>query len=814
MTPKLYVYFRQRTATLPSTISPASIDPSAQGIQVSAIHTWQMAGTPAMEFAVVGCGPQKSPTSAPSAVDPMNVWSLQGCEVRAYLDSRSTATAFSPAGTTDCPMIFCGDVHEIRPVESPSTPWYAFSCVARGLVSRAERVPVVSPIDNSDTLRFNMNALLSDYQPTTGGKSIGQAIRMTLESYAVGYRLDQQGIGGYSINTTTETATLPAVTASDLANITLVPPFEFRISGDNVAAAIQQVLDSYAPNFSMVILPTGIIRFCDVRQYQAASLDLQNQMVDGFSYTKSTLGSYSRVLVRGGPKVTPYYCQWSIPRSNATWNMDDSPDNLKFNGSLVEYFDSSNLTNSQAKIAFTHPDFTWGRALISTGDVQFSVGNTTLPSNQIRLVPDTGNISGRTTPNLKVWNANELTMIDGTAENRRECRVVVRRKLTKITANGNIDIRVDSGEFLVAANDQLLANQTACNITTAPNVDRPPPTDANYTYSTRYELYGYTINGAVCWRKYKVQLDSITANSALATTQKGMRRTLGTVFPTGADGLCFSQIGANSTAYDASRMRKAWYPECLVEYRQRSGSVWSYNSFWTSFRIDPTNNLIVLNRPAVIDATGNGTTGNFTDKSPPWDTGLANGTTDQPFQIVPYNIKALLPVYEGTQEAVYPHYDANGTVAAGESESKIKTIYGISRDLIINIPDWYDNRDQSYADQYAKDIWDSVQQPQIDGGFAWVDGVPNATTEWDCRGLLSNGKIQAFAVTVNEGCVSSTGSGVEEANLVMTSAQIRYQAGRTPYTVVGFSTARPRTGIPMHDFHSFEEHLARDPISY
>ena len=836
--PKTYIYFRIRSAPIPATINPDNLNPSSMGIQISSVRTWQIQGTPALEFAAIGKGPKRSPTSAPSAVNPDDVWSLQGAEVRIYHDFRTTASPFSPDGVTNCPLVFCGDVHEIRPLETPESPWHAFACAARGLVSRAERVPVASPIDNSDSIRFNMNALLSEYQPTTGGKSLGNAIKMVLNSFAVAFNLYKNGIGLYTFknssgstvpntiyNSTTGTyslnidgiaqyavtAELNATTASDLDKITLVPPFEFRISGDNAVASIQQTLDAYCPNFGMIVLPTGLIRFYDMRVFAATPIDLQDEAIDGFSYSKSTLGSYSRVMVRGGPKVVPYYCQWSIPRSDSSSNLDDSPDLLKFNGSLVEFFDSTGLTNTTAKEQFQHSDYTWGRTLLSTGDVYFSLGNTSLPSNQIRLVPDTGNISGRTTPNLKEWVANELTMLDSGTASRRECRIVVRRKLTSHLGGSSVDVRVDSGEFLVSANEELLNPATTCNITTAPNVDRPPANTANYTYTSRYELYGYTRKGSATWRRYKVQLDGIASTSPLMTTQKGMGRILGTVFPSGADGLCFSQIGVNSIAYDASRTRKAWYPECLVEFRQRSGSVWSYNSFWTSFRIDPTNNIIVLNRPAVIDANNNGTTGNYTSKTPPWDTAAANGSTNQPFQIVPYNIKALLPVYEGTQEAVYPHYDSNGTIASGETESKVKTIYGVNRDLIIHIPDWYDNRDQSYADQYAKELWDSVQQPQIDGGFGWVIGTPDPSTEWDYKGIYANGTLQGFNVTVSESCNSSTGSGVEECSLIMTSADVRYQTGRKPYTVIGFSTAKPRSGMPMRDFHSFEDHLARDP---
>lgn len=810
--PKPLIYFRRRSDSLPSTLLPSNLDPASLGIQISSVETWLISGTPTTEFAILGKGPWKSPIS-PGTINVDNVWSLQGSEVRIYFDSRSSQTAFDPAGVTDCPLVFCGDLHEIRPSEKGQTPFYAYSCSARGLIARGERVPVVSVIDNSDTVRFNINALLNDYQPTTGGKSVGQAISMILTTYAVAYRLNQQGIGNFTLNDSAQTATLPSSTASDLNNLSLVPPFEFRISGDNVIAAIQQVLDVYAPNFTVVVMPDGTLRFPDLRNYQAYDIDLMNQLVDGLSYSKSTLSSYSRVIVRGGPKVVPYYCQWNIPRDNQSYNLDDSPDNSKFNGNMVEYFDYTGNNNTQAKVNYNHANFTWGRILLSVGNVSFSYANGTanLPSNQIRIIPSTGNLPGSNTTSLSNWIADELTMIDNSADSRREARVKVNRNFWMIGTGGaaNSIIRKDSGEFLITQN--TLANSTVnwSILTTNPNVDRPSSNynASLYYFTYDYELYGYTRPGSTTWRRYKINLDAISSNNPLTTTQKGMARRIGNIFPQPVDGLNFSQIGNSNSSAGVNQQRKVWYPECLVEYRQRVGSngTFLYQAFWAGFRTDPVNSQIILSRPAVQDPGNNN--GTYTEKTPPWDTGTGN-STNQPFQIVPYNIKVLLPVYEGTQEAVYPHYNANMVPASGESNATVKTRYGIERDLIVTLPEWYDQRDQTSADQYAKDLWDSVEKPIIQGSFLWMDGIPS--TEWTYAGVLSNGKIQAFNITSNETCDSTTGSGIEDCSMLLASCQIRFTGSQKPYTAVSFTSARPRTGMPMHDFHTFEETLTRD----
>jgi hypothetical protein len=135
--PKPLVYLRRRTDSLPANLTTSSTDPANLGIQVSSITTFQLAGTPSAEFALLGKGPRKSP-STPSTVNSDNVWSLQGCEVRIYLDNRANQTVnFSSAGEANCPLVFCGDLHEIRPSGSASTPWYAYACEARGLIARS-----------------------------------------------------------------------------------------------------------------------------------------------------------------------------------------------------------------------------------------------------------------------------------------------------------------------------------------------------------------------------------------------------------------------------------------------------------------------------------------------------------------------------------------------------------------------------------------------------------------------------------------------------------------------------------------------------
>jgi len=797
--PQTLIWFRKRSDSIPASLNMNDLMPSVHGIQITSVPAWQLQGTPTLEFAFLGKGPQKSPTAEIDPIDPAKVWSYMNAEVRVYLWWNEQATSFDPSVSYDwsggdVQEIFRGTVQEIRPSGSADDPWYAYMASARGLMARAERVPVVSFLDNSDRVRFNLNALLSEYEPATGGKSFGEAIRLILENYAVAKRLDMAGIGNYTLNDTTKTAALPSSTIAELDRIDIVPPFEFTIGGDNVVAAIQQTLDAYCPNYGLTILSSGRIVFYDIRQYALTNLDTNDHPIQIPNPTKSTLGCYSRVVVRGAPKIAPYYVQWNIPRDNPGSNLDDSPDNQKFNGELVEYFDYTGANNLQAKQAFSHPDFTWGRILLSVGTVSFlDTEGDPLESNEIRITPDSGNLPGTSTPNLRDWIADELLMIDGSTHSRRECRLVVQRNYVEI---GTPDIvrRIDRGEFTITKNTVANSSLTdkSSTVQTSPNVDRPPIPPTGYRYDYSYELTGYTRKGSTTWRRYKVVLDDTDQPS----TQTGMVKRLAYNFITPQDSLNFSNVSDSSGAVQA----KTWYPLCLVEYRSRlEGGSWLNSSFWTSFRIDPLDSQIILNQPAVYDPSG--TNGTYSDVSPPWDTGTVESPT-QLFKIVPYNIKAVLPVYDGVWEAVYPPGDS-------EVEAKVKTLYGVEEDLVVTLEEWSDGRDQSYANRYAEELWDSVEQPNISGSLAWVNGIPSILPTV-CYNTTT-GKLQAVKVTVGSTCTDNDGSGLEECDLILTSCQIRYQGDRKPFVLYTYSTAKPRFGIPMMDLHTFAEQLSRDP---
>lgn len=794
--PKVLIWFRKRSDPLPESLDAADLDPSALGIQLTSVPAWQMQGTPTLEFAFIGKGPQKSPTAEIDPIDPNKVWSYLGTEVRVWLWRDEEVTSFDPADPdpAEFEIVFCGTVEEIRPSGTADDPWFAYLASARGLMARAERVPVVSVLDNSDRMRFNINALLSEYEPATAGKSFGEAIRMILENYAVARPLSSRGIGLYTIDDEAKTAELPASTLAELARIDIVPPFEFTIGGDNIVAAISQTLDAYCPNYGMTILPSGRICFYDIREYAVTELDTNEDLILIPQPTKSTLGCYARVIVRGAPKIVPYYCQWNVQRDNSYTPNDDSPDAAKFNGELVEYFDYTGKSNLQAKQAFEHSDYTWGRILLSVGTLSFvDADNEPLPSNEVRITPATGNLPGTTTPNLRDWIEDELLMIDGTTNSRRECRLIVERRYVR--TSDNLIMRSDRGEFTITAN--TAANSTATDksstLQTSPNVDRPPIPPTGYRYDYSYELTGYTREGSTTWRRYKVVLDDTDQPS----TQTGMVKRLAYNFITPQDSLHFSNVGDGSGTVEA----KTWYPVCLVEYRTRDiDESWSYSSFWTSFRIDPVHNQIILGQPSVFD-TGNPNLG-YANVTPPWDTGSA-GSPTQPFQIVPYNIKALIPVYDGVWEAVYPPEDS-------EIEAKVKTLYGIDSDLVVTLEEWNDGRDQAYAERYAEELWDSVQQPNITGSLSWVDGIPDGLPIV-CYDTTAT-KLAAVHVTVGGGCDPMDGTGLEECDLILTSCQIRYQPDRKPFTLYTYATAKPRFGVPMMDLHTFAEHMARDPL--
>lgn len=814
--PTPYVYFRNRTTTvLPATLLPSDCNPSDMGVQLSSVPIWLMYGTATLEFAIIGKGPQKVPVSSVTTDNP---WSLQGAEVRVYFDTRVDKTLpFDPLGTTTgtdangdptyVKLVFVGDIHEIRPVASGNTQWFAYSCAARSLVSRAERISVVSPINNSDIARFNMNALKSDYEPQVSGRTIGEALLLLLEDYGTAYRMDQAGIGKYTIDNVNESATLPIQTRDDISKLTLITPFEFRVTGDNIIAGITQTLDQYCPNYQMVILPDGMIRILDVRQVNSYAIDLSgDKPIGNFSLTKSTMASYSKVVVQGGPKIVPYYCQWNLARVAGT---DNSGDAEKINGNLTEFFDYTGKSNLAAKQAFQWSDYTFSRILLSKGTVSFKdSSNVDLQSNQVRLIPSSASTVDGTNPNLKVWGENELTIVDSSIYNRRDCRLTVNRKIIltgNATANiptANTTVSYLSGTFLPTQNTAVVNNSSV--VTTSPNVDRTPSyyqigtAPGQYQVEYTYELHGWKPSGAVSWRRYKVTLDS----KPTAEPNTRMTRKLATFFTQPAIDLWYSNV-----ASEYRTESRTWLPRCLVEYKYPAGTGWSYGSFFCGFRIDQFNRLIVLDRPSAIESTPSGT---YADVGPPWD-------ATQTFKYVPYNIKAVLPVYDGRYEATYPAdgaVDANGTLI----QAVVKSSYGIDRTLTVGLSEWQDGRDQAYADVYAKEIWDAVQQPQAEGGFIWVTGY---SSEWNPYGITDvedtvttrkKPKIQGFKITNSSTCNSTDGSGIEDCTLFATSVTVKFANDHMPMTEVAFATAKPRFGAAMHDFHSFEESLQRDGI--
>ena len=623
---------------------------------------------------------------------------------------------------------------------------------------------------------------------------------MLLEDYGTAYEMNEAGIGHYTIDDKTETASLPQQTIDDIAKLTLITPFEFKVTGDNIVAGIEQMLAQYCPNYMMIIQANGMIRFFDIRVTDPYAIDLQTDIpVDNFVFTKSTLSSYSDVVVQGGAKIVPYYCQWDLSRAA---NVDNSGDASKMRGSLVEFFDYTGHSNFGAKVDFDWADFgIGGRKLISVGTVSFQDSSgVDLMSNQVRITPD----SSVTLPNgdahVRDWAEDELTIVDDSVLNRRDCRLTVSRKVIR-NGNGSSvpDATVSSseGEFLPSSNTAVSGGSSV--VTTTPLVDRNPTfykigtAPGEYRIELTYRLYGLTPSGAVTWRRYRVELDPKVDTEP---TSRSKRR-LGTFFTDPPVDLWFSNSSGTQSQENRTRL-----PRCLVEYAYPAGSGVAYGSFFCGFRIDQRNSLIILSRPSPVEHKPSGV---FADISPPW-------AWNQPFTFVPYNIKAVLPVIDGSREARYPP-------TGSAIKAPVKTSYGMNRTLTVNLPEWQDGRDQSYADLYAKEIWDTVSSPQVEGSFVWVTGY---SSEWNAYGLKDVADtvtkrfkpvLQGFKVTNSSTCDPDWGSGVEDVTLFATSVTIKFATDHAPMTEVTFAASKPRFGPAMHKFHSFEEALQRDGIS-
>lgn len=255
-------------------------------------------------------------------------WSLKSCA----LTMQATGTvAFSGdvVGYVDRWMDGVGWIREYR---------------ALGLLNRANYIPVTDSDTLTDTSVWNLPGDDPNFLGSRAGQTVGQIVTALLTMAENALALSAAGIGAY---TSSSPWTLPAATVSDLAALTVVPPWRVSISGERVLASIENFVQSCHPNQWLHVQPDGTIRLLDSRTFAGTTLTLgSDPRVGTPTLTRDASDNYSRVEVRGNTLVRGIALQTSPwPGSTAT------------DGGLQEDFGYGTTSNAAAKAAWVPSDW-------------------------------------------------------------------------------------------------------------------------------------------------------------------------------------------------------------------------------------------------------------------------------------------------------------------------------------------------------------------------------------------------------------------------------------------------------------------------
>lgn len=350
--------------------------------------------------------------------------------------------------TIDGALVFKGDSGSAHPQHTELGYVYSYQCL--GLRNRADFVPHTDSITGTDLSVYNLSYIDDPeaWLASRAGRTVGQIIEDVLTMDDNASRLDAWGIGAY---TSLAPATLPSSTLADLATLDCIPPYPIHVSGDKVLNAVENVLRSIYPNLVMRVMPDGVIRFANSRQYSVLTLTLGgDDLIEPTEIARDWSNSFSRVIVRGQP----------ITEAKVVRLAD---------GSLLEDFAwGSYTTNSAAKAA-------WTPAKYSSPDENQDSGSCTCGSTTSCTVTSS---SSTTT-----WPANFL---DQTSTGRK---AVIHLEYTSGTGlTQRISRRVTANTALSAGGTSTLT------------LDWPLP----ITSYDKYWIYCQGSPSGEVWRKYKV----------------------------------------------------------------------------------------------------------------------------------------------------------------------------------------------------------------------------------------------------------------------------------------------------------------------
>ena len=239
-----------------------------------------------------------------------------------------------------------GDIVSVSPHFDDSIGWVlSYQCL--GLRNRLDWFPHTDSQTGVDTSVYN--ATPEDgvyYNLSRAGRSVGQILADVLTMPANAATAGALGIGNYALSG--GVYSLPAVTANDLAALTVIPPRPVYVNGEKFGDAISGVVEQYTPNHWSWIDPNGNYRFLDKRTATVNTLTMGTDPIEPTELSRDAGDSFQRVVVRGQPIAVMALLKLSL-------------------GQITEDFAWGSYTNAQAKANWTKGQFNTPGAALDSG---------------------------------------------------------------------------------------------------------------------------------------------------------------------------------------------------------------------------------------------------------------------------------------------------------------------------------------------------------------------------------------------------------------------------------------------------------------
>jgi hypothetical protein len=335
---------------------------------------------------------------------------------------------------------------------------------ALGLRNSADYVPVTDVTTQTDTAVFNLPGDDPNFVGARAGLTVGAIVGQLLTMATNAGALSAAGVGAYT--TLGPPAVLPALTVSDLAALTVIPPWRVIVSGERILQALEEFIRTCHPNHWLHVQPDGTIRFLDARLPTNNTLTLGADPRLGMpQLTRDYSDSYSQVEVRGNTQAT------AVTLQTNPWPGSSSTD-----GGLQEDFAWGGHTNAAAKLLWNPSDYNQPSINGASNDL----GSCTCPDTTHVIVTDSAPAA--------TWSVNFWSQAN---------------------AQGQIYLYADTitgvAQFFsarIVANTALTAGGTSTL-----TLDRALP---NVSFNS-YQIWGLSENASVVYRRYKVSNAAIGA---------------------------------------------------------------------------------------------------------------------------------------------------------------------------------------------------------------------------------------------------------------------------------------------------------------